>query len=821
MNKELLDYFGGDELAANVWSTKYQYKDEKLPSDMHRRMAKEFGKIEKKYQVVEMEIAKTRKSDLSFYYTSRRKSLDDAKIFDLFDGYRDIVPQGSIAATLGTDKIASLSNCWVANSPADSYGGIHRTDGELIYFYKRRGGVGTNIDTLRPEGMSTNNTAKTSTGAVSFMPRFSNTTREVAMNGRRGALMLMSFINHPDIKKFINIKRDLTQVTGANISVKIFDEFMIALINEEDYQLQFPCESDDPVIITHVKAKEIWDELIDAAHSMAEPGVIFWDNAMNYDPATIYKEFKAIATNPCGEQFLNALDSCRLMFVNMFSFVEKPFTKHAEFNFNRFYSICYEQMRLGDDLVDLELEYIDRIIKKIKSDPEDEIVKRAELELWQEAKKIIRKGRRVGCGINALGDMLAALGLKYDSEEAINLVDKVMKTKMEAELDCGIDLAILRGPFKGWNAKKEAKTDNRFYRFIEDTFPEQWERMQKFGRRSVNWSTIAPTGSKSTQTQTTSGCEPMFLPYYIRRKKINPNEEGTRVDFTDQNGDTWQEFAVLHPKFKTWLLMNYTTKDKIDDLTKQDLDIFFKKSPWYGSTANDIDWMKRVQMQAVLQKYTSNAISSTINLPEDVSKEEVSKIYLESWKLGLKGQTIYRDNCRTGVLISEPNKKRTEFGYIDAVKRPKDLPVDVYTTTSKGIKWNVFVGLMDEKPYELFAVPHFTNETSLTLTRVKRGRYDLYKDGELYTEDVTATMNDEQEVITRLISTSLRHGCDVKFLADQLNKSYGDVTSFSKAISRVLKKYVPDGHIKCPECTTGMVMSEGCMSCPSCGHSAC
>jgi ribonucleoside-diphosphate reductase alpha chain len=831
INKELLNYFNGDELAANVWTSKYAAKGEKTPDDMHKRMAKEFARIELKNS---KNITDNEYYNLSKFGQLFPKHLDFNDVYELLKNYKHIVFQGSIAATLGTSQIASLSNCWVANSPTDSYGGIHKTDGELIYFYKRRGGVGTNVDTLRPDGSFTNNAANSSTGAVSFMPRFSNTTREVAMNGRRGALMLMMFINHPDIIKFINSKKDLTQITGANISVKIFDGFMQALIDKKDYKLQFPCESNEPSIIKYENAQLIWDELINAAWTSAEPGVIFWDNAMNYDPATIYKEFKAIATNPCGEQFLQALDSCRLVFLNLFSFVKNPFTKDSEIDFDKLYAIAYQQMRLGDDLVDLEIEYIDRIINKINSDPEPENVKRAELELWIAAKETVGKGRRVGCGINSLGDMLAALNLKYDSDEALALVDKVMYTKMKAELDCSIDLSIIRGSFEGWNPVKEKETDNKFYRFIESEFPDQWDRMQRYGRRSVNWSTIAPTGSKSTQTQTTSGCEPLFLPYYIRRKKINPNEEGVRIDFTDQNGDTWQEFPVLHPKFKDWIstTTDYTEQveagiiSSVEELNKATIQSLFEQSPWYGSTANDIDWIKRVEMQGILQKYTSNAISSTINLPETVTKEEVSEIYMASWKAGLKGQTIYRDNCRTGVLISENNKSKTDFDYSSAVKRPKCLPCDIHTTRSKGEKWNVIVGLLNDKPYEVFAIPHFTNETKMELCKMNKGRYDLQIKGETYSEDMTSGMNDEEEVITRLASMSLRHGASIAFLKDQLDKSNGDITSFAKAIGRTLKRYitndVPQSISLCPNCNENtMIYEEGCKSCKSCGFSAC
>jgi len=683
MTKELLKYFKGNELAANVWLSKYALEGENTPDDMHKRMTKEFTRIEDKY--IKDEIALINMSDIvnnnmSDYYNSRFKNgwhLTEDRIHKLFENFKYIIPQGSIMATLGTNQIASLSNCWVIESPVDSYGGIHKADGDLIYYYKRRGGVGMDISKLRPEGTNTNNSAKSTTGAVSFMERFSNTTREVAMNGRRGALMISMDVNHPDILEFAKIKTDKTKVTGANISIKINNEFMKAVENDEDYFLRFPCDLDVSGFISSdfaeynksysigggisgfikkIKAKEYWDEFIKQAKDNAEPGLMYWDNVINYDPASVYEQYKPITTNPCGEQALQPNDSCRLMVHNLFSYVVNPFTKDAYFDYTLFYNHCYEGLRLGDDLVDLEAEYIQRIIDKIKSDPESDIIKLQELMLWEKSLKICLEGRRVGMGITALGDTLAALGFKYDSNEALVEIEKIMKTKMEAELDCTIDLSILRGSFKNANSQLEIKhilqvdtktnkhTDkiefgNKWYEFIHKTFPEQSKRMHKFQRRSINFSTIAPTGSVSLLADNcTSGCEPLFSPYYFRKKKINPGQENTRVDFVDQNGDSWQEFPVLHPKFKDWI--DSTRMKGTTDYSKEDLEVLFKESPWYGSTANDIDWLKRVEIQAILQKYTTNAISSTINLPSTVTYEEVSNIYMEGWKKGLKGQTV-------------------------------------------------------------------------------------------------------------------------------------------------------------------------------------
>ena len=859
MNNELIKYFNGDELAANVWLSKYAQNGETHPDQMHGRMAKEFAKIEYHYQEIEHEtgdwIEKLSK------YGKVRSDLTEETIYELFKDFKYIIPQGSIMSTLGTDLIASLSNCWVAESPLDSYAGIHKTDGDLIYYYKRRGGVGIDISNLRPSNTFTNNTAKSSTGAVSFMNRFSNTTREVAMNGRRGALMISMDVNHPDIMDFIKIKRDLTQVTGANISIKLNNSFMKAVENDEDYILRFPCDSPEFIFapdnlnynelykgtgntyIKKIRAKEYWDEIIKSAKEYAEPGLMYWDNMLNNDPAAVYEQYRPICSNPCGEQFLNANDSCRLMAVNLFSFVLNPFTEEAKLDFSNIYKVFYEALRLGDNLVDSEAEYIDRIIEKIKSDPESNEIKQQELNLWIKSKEKCLAGRRVGLGITALGDMLAALNFKYDSDEALEIIKAVMQTKMEAELDCTIDLAILRGHFEGWDAKQEFHISsqlnegkNEFYQFLWSKYPNQVERMQKYGRRNINWSTVAPTGSVSILTQTSSGVEPLFMPYYMRRKKINPNEVGVRVDFTDQNGDKWQEFAVLHPKFKDWLYyyINNCPQDyleenikDIENFNNEQLNTYFKLSPWYQSTANDIDWKKRVEIQAILQKYTTNAISSTINLPSTVTYEEVSNIYMYGWKAGLKGQTVYVDGSRSGVLVSTDTKpQNSSFEYKDAIKRPKELDGEMFITVANGQKYKVIIGSIDSKPYEVFASLYVEEDGKPRKGKIikeKKNLYNFYSSGEvLY---VTADMTDEEAIITRLASMSLRHGANIKFLVEQLNKSNGNITSFGKAVARILKKYIPEDAIskdKCTECgEESMVYEEGCKKCNSCGASYC
>lgn len=852
MGSKLLEYFKGDELAANVWQAKYAQEGEETPDDMHKRMAKEFAKVENDYS---KNILNNRTLEKLSDYGKSRDFLSENKIYNLFKNFKYIIPQGSIMSQLGAKSIGSLSNCFVVGQPEDSYGGIFQKDEELAQLMKRRGGVGIDISTLRPEGTATSNAAKSSTGAVSFMHRFSNTTREVAQNGRRGALMISIDINHPDVLDFVKIKRDLSQVTGANISIKLNDEFMKAVENDGDYFLKFPCDSqffggsyeDFPynkleqwgnISVKRVKAKKLWDEIIKSAHNVAEPGLMFWDAMVDYSPDGVYPQFKQITTNPCSEIGMQPYDACRLIAVNLYGFVDNPFTPEAKFNFKKFYEYNYEAMRLSDNLIDLEIKHIDRILNKIESDTESSLVKAREFALWRKVKETAIASRRTGLGLTAMGDTLAALGLKYDSDEGLEVIEKIMHIKMESELDCTIDMAVTRGTFEGCDngvGGLEETKGNSFYKFLYDTFPSQYNRMRNYGRRNVSWSTVAPTGTVSLLAQTTSGLEPLFMPYYMRRKKVNPSDENVKIDFTDQNGDTWQEFAVLHPKFKDWLLIRnaHVERDMSDDeyieylcSDKEYIDRMVEVSPWYEATANDIDWIRRVEIQGVIQKYITHSISSTINLPEDVSEEEVSKIYLESWKKGLKGITVYRDGSRSGVLVSQKEEtSETNFDYHDAPKRPKELKCDIHTTTLKGDKYNVIVGILDDKPYEIFICEHFTNEKSMDLVKIKKGRYDLIKDGETYSEDITTDMTDEQEAITRLLSTSLRHGADIKFLVEQLGKTNGDMFTFTKSVGRVLKKYIPDGTkstATCNDCGSDQVIfQEGCMSCQFCGSSAC
>lgn len=887
MRKELLDYYKGDELAASVWLNKYADTNDITPDDMHRRMAKEFARVENVYQSLEVNHKEWK--DISEYGLLREK-LNEESIYNLFKDYKYIIPQGSIMAVLGTNNIGSLSNCYVIPSPYDSYGGILKADEEMAQLMKRRAGVGLTIDTLRPNGAYVNNVAKSSTGADSFMDRYSNTTREVAQEGRRGALMLLISCNHPSIFKFVTKKKDRTKVTGANISVMFTNEFMETVKNDEDFYCSFPVDlkdvefnvsipynelwkSDNNVYIMKIKAKELWDLVNEMAWENAEPGVAFIDRVHDYSPESVYEMFKAIACNPCGEQWLNAYDSCRLFALNLFSIVENPFTNNARINYELLYKISYEQQRLADNLIDLELERIVAIINKINLDNEPDDIKHRELSMWHQVYDVCKAGRRTGCGITALGDMLAALGLKYDSDEALQITDLVMKTKMEAELDCTIDLAILRGTFEGWDRSKEfidessyfsnlhdikvmnLQGTNSFYIMLKHEFPKQALKMYLYGRRNISWSTIAPTGTVSLMAQTTSGCEPLFSPYHIRKVKINPNEEGKRIDFVDQNGDSWTEFPVLHPKFKDWikhyLISNIEIKEGIfksyklqmrdvntelvDELlsfiSKEKLVKFFEVSPYYQSTANDIDWIKRVEMQSILQKYTTNAISSTINLPSTATKEQVSEIYMACYDKGLKGATVYRDGCRTGVLTTEASNIVTnEFGYVSAIKRPKEIEGDFNIVTVNGTKYAVIIGLINNKPYEVFAYRIESNAITKDkgkIIKVKKSQYDYISDNNAgsFHNLQYININSDEQVLTRLISGMLRHGAEPKYVIEQINKCDLNIISFGKAITRVLKHYIIDGtnvSVTCNNCgSNNVVYQEGCNTCKDCGQSKC
>jgi len=847
---ELLKYFKNDDLAQSVWQGKYAQNGDTSPDDMHRRMAKEYAKVTK---------------------------LSEDTIYNYFKNFNYIIPQGSVMSSLGTDQVKSLSNCFVIGQPHDSYSGIMRKDEEMAQLMKRRGGVGIDISTLRPRTATVKNAAGSSTGPTSFMERYSNTTREVAQDGRRGALMETMDIRHPDIEHFINIKKDLTKVTGANISLMIRNDFMEAVKNNEDYFLRFPCTFDDikfmdmvlrdksekiynqlitvvkdnqTLYLKRVRAKDINDQIIEAAWASAEPGVIFIDRHWDYSPDTPYPLYKGITTNPCGEIFMGKYDACRLMCINLFSFVDNPFTKDARIDYDKLYQVAYDQQLLADGLIDLEVQHITRILDKVGNEmmeAEDPTIFHTEYSLWEQIREITRSGRRSGCGFTALGDMLAALNLKYDSDKALETIDKIMHTKFKAELNASINMAIEMGPFKGFDANAEfnivkqgdkivsVSGKNKFFQFLVDNFYPETLRMIEHGRRNVSFSTVAPTGSVSILSQTTSGLEPLFNWGYMRRKKVNPGDT-VRVDFVDQNGDSWTEYPIVHPKFKDWLELNVFDnngefEEWLQSKSFDSIEEMFKSSPWYGSTANDIDWVKRVEIQGIIQKYTTHSISSTINLPNDISQNEVNVIYEESWKRGLKGVTVYRDGCRTGVLVNTTTKpKQSVFEYKDAPKRPTELPVDIHHIKIKNQNYTVIVGMMDEKPYEVFAVPVILCQeyNSGFLSKKARGNYNLtcsLDEQVSIVNNITSNMTDEEQAITRLISTSLRHGTDIKFIVEQLQKIEGELNSFTKVISRVLKTYIPNGSkstLSCMECgSDAVIFEEGCSKCKNCGSSKC
>ncbi len=821
-------YFNGDELAATTWINKYALKTTKgeflelSPADMHLRMAKEFARIENKYSFNE-------KQNLS-KYGQKREKLSEEKIFSLFDSFKYVIPQGSIMFGLGNDQvIASLSNCVVVPAVLDSYGGIMYTDQQLVQLFKRRCGVGTDLSNLRPKDTLVSNAAGSTTGAVSFMHRFSFTTREVAQNGRRGALMLTMDVAHPDIEDFVTIKQDLTNVTGANISIRLSDEFMQAVDNNQKYTLRWPIDSDKPIISKQIEAKKLWDIIVKSAHNTAEPGMIYWDRQHYYSTSSLYPGFENASTNPCSEIAMQGGDSCRLIAVNLFSFVKNPFTDEAVFDKEKFYEVVYETQRLLDDLVDLELESVDRILHKIDKDPEPEHIKLVEKQTWELLRDNGRIGRRTGLGFTALADAVAALGLKFDTDESLQAIDEIMRTKMQAEFDSSIDMAIERGKFEVFDAKIEKQSE--FVQMIEKEFPELFQRMMQFGRRNISISTVAPTGSLSMLAQTSSGVEPVFMLSYKRRRKVNENDPNAKVSFVDDSGDAFEEFTVYHHKLKQW--MKVTGKDKIED------------SPYAGATAPEIDWKKRIELQALVQKYTTHSISSTINLPSDVSVQKVSDIYLEAWKKGLKGITVYRDGSRSGILVSDKKEEKSiESNTVFPEKRPKILEADIIRFMNKDEAWIAVVGLIDEIPYEIFTgkmedvfnLPDWIDKGWVIKNRDEndKSRYDfrfIDKQGYKITiEGLSRSFDKEYWNYAKLISGVLRHGMpmhEVVKLIEGLNLYDDFINTWKNGVVRALKRYIPDGvspkDKKCPQCgdPDGLVYEEGCLVCKSCGYSKC
>lgn len=817
--KATLSYFGGDELAADAFLKKYALRDksgrlqEITPADMHHRLAREFARIESKYP----------------------NPLNEHDIYVLFDRFKYIVPQGSPMSGIGnTHRLQSLSNCFVIESPYDSYTGIMLSDQQLVQIMKRRGGVGLDISTLRPRGMMTNNAAITTDGIGVFMQRFSNSCREVAQGGRRGALMITIDVRHPDIETFITIKQDLKSVTGANVSVRVTDEFMQAVESDHDFVLRWPVDSEVPQLTRAVKARDLWDKIVDSAWSSAEPGVLFWDTIKSQTPADAFSKsgFKTISVNPCGEICLSAYDSCRLMVLNVSSYVLNPFKQFAAFDFELFSEHVYKAQRLMDDLIDLELEHIDAIIQKIRSDPEPGSVKAVELQLWHDIKDAAIMGRRTGLGLTGLGDALAYMNIDYASEMGITITENIYKTLAIAANKSSVDMAEERGAFKAYNSVGyDAWSKHPFMsRLLMNSSMDTNEKFRKHGRRNICLTTTAPAGSVSLLTQTTSGLEPVFLLEYTRRRKLAQNDESVVPDYVDELGDRWQEYGVAHHGLKKWM----------DVTGEKDITL----SPYYNSTSSDIDWKLSVDVQAAAQKWLEHSVSKTCNLPASATKNVVSDVYMRAWKTGCKGFTIYRDGSRAGVLIDKKDElddRLTTFKQYSAPKRPTELTCAIHHVNIKGDAWTILVGLMDGKPYEVFGglskyveIPKKYDEGVIIKNERKTTNsiYDLKignGSGFVIKNIVEQFDNPNYSDMTRLISLTLRHGTDCKFIVEQLQKSEknADMFSFGRVLARVLKTYIKDGSDttvmkKCPECSgEKFKYVEGCVSCVNCSWSKC
>ncbi|KJS07109.1 MAG: ribonucleoside-diphosphate reductase [Flavobacteriales bacterium BRH_c54] len=832
---EAAKYFNGDELAANVWLNKYALKDsegniyESNPDQMHRRLAREIARIESKY---------------ANPYT-------EDEIYDVLKGFKYIVPQGGPMTGIGNDfQIGSLSNCFVIGNEgnSDSYGGVMKIDEEQVQLMKRRGGVGHDLSHIRPKGSPVKNSALTSTGVVPFMERYSNSTREVAQDGRRGALMLSISIKHPDAQHFIDAKMDGTKVTGANVSVRIDDEFMRAVKSNSEYKQQYPIHSDNPLYTKTINAKEVWDKIIHNAWKSAEPGILFWDTVINESIPDSYADlgFRTVSTNPCGEIPLCPYDSCRLLAVNLYSYVENPFTEQATFNYEKFNKHTQIAQRIMDDIVDLEIEKVNRIIEKIEADPESPEVKRTELNLWQKIKTKSIQGRRTGVGITAEGDMLAALGLKYGTKEATEFSTDVHKKFALSAYRASVEMAKERGAFPIYDSIREEK--NPMINRIKDADPALYNDMIKFGRRNIALLTIAPTGTTSLMTQTSSGIEPVFMVSYKRRRKVNPNDKKVKVDFVDEVGDSWEEFHVFHHKFVTWLEVNGYNADEVSKMEEEELNKIIAKSPYHGATANDVDWVEKVRLQGAVQKWIDHSISVTVNVPNDVPEDMVSQIYLTGWESGCKGITVYRDGSRSGVLISNDKKSEKEeiinqFLETNAPKRPEKLEAEIIQFNNENEKWIAVIGLLDGRPYEIFTGA--SRESFSILSQVKKGwviksksedgktRYDFqYEDSHGYKttiEGLSRTFNEEYWNYAKLISGVLRHGMPLSFvvdMVDNLHLSEETLNTWKKGVVRSLKKFIPDGtkpaENTCPSCKEpSLVYEEGCLNCKSCGHSKC
>ena len=870
--KNAQDYFHGDDLASSVFISKYAISNEEnnylesTPEEMHSRMAKEFARVEDKM--------------------GGNSKLSEKEIFDLFNDWT-IIPGGSVMNGLGNPNyIGSLSNCFVAQPPMDSYSSIMKNREIMVQLMKRRGGVGIDISNLRPSGAKVSNAAKTSTGAVSFMNVYSELTKEVALNGRRGALMISMSSKHPDIDEFIKVKQDLTKITGANISVKFDDEFMEAVLNDSHYIQRFPIElntndinADDLPLnkkvfdgekcYKKVRAKEIWKEFVTCSWKTAEPGIMYEDKHLNYSPDSVYEQYKGITTNPCGEIFMDPNNSCRLMHINFANFVVNPFTEDAYFDYERLTEVAALNMRLCDDLVELELEYVTRIIDKIKSDYTNE--NESELKLWETIKEKGEKSRRAGCGGTGLADAIAMLNVKLGSEQSYSIIESIFNAKMLGELKMQSLLAKERGCFNGFDFSKEFTEiekniylgNNKFFKLITTHFNSEMDNIKKYGRRNVSWSTMAPVGSVSILTQTTSGIEPLFLPFYKRRKKISSSKD--RIDFVDNTGEKFTEYFVIHKPFKDWII-NFSgyfddkNKDNIDyvfnnEITEEILKELFNKSPWGGTTASELSPEQHIEIQRLGQKYTTHSISKTINLPESATIEEVSDLYLQGWKANLKGLTIYRDNCRAGIMVKSDKDcecKKTTLLH-NAPKRPKIMSCDIKRFRNGGEKWIAAIGLMDGKPYEIFTglaeklnIPEYITKAEIIKTKINKmveddetgrmvekkvSRYDIrYVDnnGEKITiEGLSTVFNPIYHNYSKLISGLLRHGMGVQYIIStikSLNFKDDNINTWKNGVIRSLKVYMEDGEIKgevCPSCGGKIQRINGCKSCMNCGWSAC
>lgn len=832
-----LQYFKGDELAARVWVNKYAVKDsfgnifEKSPENMHWRIANEVARIEAKY----------------------KNGLNAQQLYELLDHFKYIVPQGSPMTGIGNDfQVASLSNCFVIgiDGAADSYGGIIRIDEEQVQLMKRRGGVGHDLSHIRPKGSPVKNSALTSTGLVPFMERYSNSTREVAQDGRRGALMLSVSIKHPDSEAFIDAKMTEGKVTGANVSVKLDDAFMQAAVNGTPYKQQYPVDSDQPVFTKDIDASALWKKIVHNAWKSAEPGVLFWDTIIRESVPDCYADlgYRTVSTNPCGEIPLCPYDSCRLLAINLYSYVVNPYTKEAYFDFDLFKKHVALAQRIMDDIIDLELEKIEKIIAKIDSDPESEEVKEAEKHLWEKIYKKSGQGRRTGVGITAEGDMLAAMGLRYGTEEATEFSEQVHKTIALEAYRSSVNMAKERGAFAIYDSEREK--NNPFINRLKEADPELYEEMKKYGRRNIACLTIAPTGTTSLMTQTTSGIEPVFMPVYKRRRKVNPNDPQTHVDFVDETGDAFEEYIVFHHKFVEWMTVN--GYDPTKRYTQEEIDKLVEKSPYYKATSNDVDWLMKVKMQGRIQKWVDHSISVTINLPNDVDEALVNRLYVEAWRSGCKGCTVYRDGSRSGVLLSTQKDKKDKKEELPPCKpptvvevRPKVLEAEVVRFQNNKEKWVAFVGLLDGHPYEIFTGLQDDEEgislpKSVTTGRIIKNideegnkRYDFQfenKRGYKTTiEGLSEKFNKEYWNYAKLISGVLRWRMPIDRvikLVDSLQLDSENINTWKNGVERALKKYVTDGTSaegqKCPNCgNETLVYQEGCLICKTCGTSRC